>query len=42
MILALYVDDAIIFSNDMKLLMETKKLLSPELEMTDNGESIIV
>lgn len=37
-ILALYVDNAILFSNNLDLLKHTKKILSQQFEMKDYGE----
>lgn len=37
MILTLYVDDAIIVSNSLSLLQETKQYLFKEFEMVDMG-----
>ncbi len=37
MIFALYIEDAIIVSNSLSLLMKTKQYLSKEFEMADMG-----
>ena len=37
--LILYVDDILLISNDIGLLHETKKFLSKNFEMKDNGEA---
>jgi len=41
-IILLYVDDMLIFSTNMDVVNETKKLLSSSLEMKDMGEADMI